>query len=76
MSCERLERDQHSSISGVGTPSTYSSPPVLNDAFPQADVQSLRGFHLRHRVHDRMSFWAVSDLNQAELIQFCEALEE
>jgi anti-sigma factor RsiW len=49
--------------------------PALNDVFPQANVQSLRGFHLHHWVHDRMSFWAVSDLNEAELTRFCEALE-
>jgi len=49
--------------------------PALNDVFTQANVQSLRGFHIHHWVHDRMSFWAVSDLNEAELTQFCEALE-
>ena len=49
--------------------------PALNDVFTHAGVQSLRGFHVRHWVHDRMSFWAVSDLNEAELTHFCEALE-
>jgi len=49
--------------------------PALNDMFTQASVQNLRGFHVRHWVRDRMSFWAVSDLNEAELTQFCEALE-
>ena len=49
--------------------------PALNDMFSQASVQNLRGFHVRHWVHDRMSFWAVSDLNEAELTRFCEALE-
>jgi anti-sigma factor RsiW len=49
--------------------------PALNDGFTRANVQSLRGFHIHHWVHDRMSFWAVSDLNEAELAQFCEALE-
>jgi anti-sigma factor RsiW len=49
--------------------------PAPDDGFTQASVQSLRGFHVHHWVHDRMSFWAVSDLNEAELTQFCEALE-
>ena len=49
--------------------------PAPNDVFTRANVQSLRGFHIHHWVHDRMAFWAVSDLNEAELTQFCEALE-
>ena len=49
--------------------------PALNDMFSQASVQNLRGFQVHHWVHDRMAFWAVSDLNEAELTQFCEALE-
>jgi anti-sigma factor RsiW len=49
--------------------------PALNDVFTRASVQRLRGFHIHHWVHDRMSFWAVSDLNEAELTRFCEALE-
>jgi len=46
-----------------------------NDRFPQAGLQSLRGFHVHHWVHDDLSFWAVSDLNEAEFTQFCAALE-
>jgi anti-sigma factor RsiW len=49
--------------------------PGPDDAFARADVRSVRGFHIRHWVRDGMSFWAVSDLNGPELIQFCEALE-
>jgi anti-sigma factor RsiW len=37
-------------------------------------VQSIRGFHVHHWTHDGMSFWAVSDLNDAELSQLCDAL--
>ena len=37
--------------------------------------ESVRGFHVHHWIRDGMSFWAVSDLNDAELTQFCEALE-
>ena len=49
--------------------------PALNDVFPETNVHSLRGFHIHHWVHDRISFWAVSDLNEAELTEFCKALE-
>ena len=49
--------------------------PALNDVVTRANVESLRGFHIHHWVHDRMSFWAVSDLNEAELTEFCKALE-
>jgi len=37
--------------------------------------QSLRGFHVRHWVRDHMTFWAVSDLNDAELTEFARALQ-
>jgi anti-sigma factor RsiW len=36
---------------------------------------SIRGFHVRHWVRDRMSFWAVSDLNDTELATFVRALQ-
>jgi anti-sigma factor RsiW len=48
---------------------------ALNEASPQANIRSLRGFHIHHWVHDGMVFWAVSDLNDAEFSQFCEAFE-
>jgi anti-sigma factor RsiW len=35
---------------------------------------SIRGFHLEHWIRDGMSYWAVSDLNAAELAQFRVAL--
>jgi anti-sigma factor RsiW len=37
-------------------------------------VLTVRGFNLRHWCHDGMSFWAVSDLNSAELGVFTSAL--
>jgi anti-sigma factor (TIGR02949 family) len=40
----------------------------------RASVQSIRGFHVRRWSRGGMSFVAVSDLNEAELTQFCEAL--
>ena len=38
------------------------------------DVRSVRGFQLRHWSRGGMSFWAVSDLNDAELAEFERAL--
>lgn len=38
------------------------------DAAPA--VESLRGFHVHHWIRNGMSFWAVSDLNDAELTEF------
>ena len=35
----------------------------------------VRGFQVHHWVRDRMAFWVVSDLNDAELIQFVRALQ-
>lgn len=35
-----------------------------------APAVTLRGFHLEHWIRDGMAFWAVSDLNAAELAQF------
>lgn len=40
------------------------------------DVRSIRGFQLRHWTQRGMSFWAVSDLNDAELDQFAAALRQ
>ena len=36
---------------------------------------AVRGFNLRHWIHNGMSFWAVSDLNSAELGEFASALQ-
>jgi anti-sigma factor RsiW len=38
-------------------------------------VLTVRGFNLRHWIHNGMSFWAVSDLNSAELGEFTSALQ-
>jgi anti-sigma factor (TIGR02949 family) len=48
--------------------------PERDDPFARADARSLRGFHIHHWTHDGMSFWAVSDLNDAELTAFVKAL--
>jgi anti-sigma factor RsiW len=39
------------------------------------ESQSIRGFHVRHWERDGMSFYAVSDLNDAELTEFARALD-
>jgi anti-sigma factor (TIGR02949 family) len=49
--------------------------PGRDGAFTRASTQSTRGFHVRHWVRQGMSFWAVSDLNETELSQFCDALK-
>ena len=35
---------------------------------------TVRGFNVRHWIHNGMSFWAVSDLNSGELGEFASAL--
>jgi anti-sigma factor RsiW len=39
-------------------------------------TESVRGFQVQHWARNGMSFWAVSDLNQAELSEFVHALEQ
>jgi anti-sigma factor RsiW len=45
----------------------------LADAAVNED--SVRGFHVRHWIHDGMEFWAVSDVNDTDLTRFARALE-
>ena len=40
------------------------------------DARSIRGFHVRHWIRAGMSFWAVSDLNDAELDEFVRLLRQ
>jgi anti-sigma factor RsiW len=44
-------------------------------AFARGYIRSVRGFHVHHWIHGGMAFWAVSDLNDAELSEFRRALE-
>jgi len=41
---------------------------------PAIEERSVRGFHVRHWTRGGMSFWAVSDLNDAELTEFSRLL--
>ena len=43
--------------------------------FARTYGRSIRGFNVHHWIHGDMSFWAVSDLNDAELTEFVRALE-
>jgi len=45
------------------------------DQTADRDARSIRGFQVRHWVRNGMSFWAVSDLNDAELDEFVRALQ-
>ena len=49
--------------------------PNQESALAATGAQSVRGFHVRHWIRDGMSFWAVSDLNDAELSEFARALQ-
>jgi anti-sigma factor (TIGR02949 family) len=56
------------------TINVFVSPPG-SDPSSRDVVLTVRGFNLRHWIHNGMSFWAVSDLNSAELGQFASALQ-
>ena len=49
--------------------------PERDDVSASGVTRAIRGFNVRHWVDEGMSFWAVSDLNETELTQFCRALE-
>jgi anti-sigma factor (TIGR02949 family) len=49
--------------------------PERGDPSTRDVVMAIRGFNLRHWIHNGMSFWAVSDLNSAELSEFASALQ-
>jgi anti-sigma factor RsiW len=50
--------------------------PEASDAAHSSDTRAIRGFHVRHWTRAGMSYWAVSDLNDAELDQFVHALQQ
>jgi anti-sigma factor (TIGR02949 family) len=47
--------------------------PASDTVAAPTDARTVRGFHVRHWIRDGMAFWAVSDLNDAELDQFVGA---
>jgi mycothiol system anti-sigma-R factor len=50
--------------------------PEASDAVGSSDARAIRGFHVRHWMRGGMSYWAVSDVNDAELDQFVHALQQ
>ena len=44
--------------------------PASDTVAASTDARTVRGFHVRHWIRGGMAFWAVSDLNDAELDQF------
>jgi len=49
--------------------------PVADGAAAEA-ARTVRGFQVRHWTRNGMSFWAVSDVNDAELSEFVRALRQ
>jgi anti-sigma factor RsiW len=49
--------------------------PEPSGAARSSDARAIRGFHVRHWMRAGMSYWAVSDVNDAELDQFVHALQ-
>ena len=49
--------------------------PEAADAVHSSDARAIRGFHVRHWTRAGMSYWAVSDVNDADLNQFVTLLE-
>jgi len=60
------QRRQHT-INVFVWPDTQPAPP---------EAESQRGFQVQHWTRGQMTFWAVSDLNQAELGEFARALQQ
>jgi anti-sigma factor RsiW len=50
--------------------------PEASDTVRSSDARAIRGFHVRHWTRGGMSYWAVSDVNDAELDQFVHALQQ
>jgi anti-sigma factor RsiW len=49
--------------------------PEASETIGSAEARAIRGFHVRHWTHAGMSYWAVSDVNDADLDQFVRALQ-
>lgn len=50
--------------------------PQAPDAIRSSDARAIRGFNVRHWTLGGMSYWAVSDVNDAELEQFVHGLQQ
>jgi anti-sigma factor RsiW len=54
-------------------PISLSIWPATDDAASD-DARTVRGFQVRHWTRNGMAFWAVSDVNDAELDEFVRGL--
>ena len=50
--------------------------PEASDAARSPAARAIRGFHVRHWTHAGMFYWAVSDVNDADLDQFVQLLQQ
>jgi anti-sigma factor RsiW len=50
--------------------------PEGSDTIRSPDARAIRGFHVRHWTRSGMAYWAVSDVNDADLDQFVHALQQ
>ena len=50
--------------------------PDASSASRASAARTIRGFHVRHWALAGMSYWAVSDVNDADLEQFVHALQQ
>jgi anti-sigma factor RsiW len=60
---------------GQHTINVFVWPDASNLAH-RSDARAIRGFHVRYWTHGGMSYWAVSDVNDADLDQFVQLLEQ
>jgi anti-sigma factor RsiW len=50
--------------------------PEASDVARSPAARAIRGFHVRSWTHVGMSYWAVSDVNDADLDQFVQLLQQ
>jgi len=50
--------------------------PEGSSAIRSSEARAIRGFHVRHWARGGMAYWAVSDVNDADLDQFVRALQQ
>jgi anti-sigma factor RsiW len=50
--------------------------PEGSDAIRSSEARAIRGFHVQHWTRGGMGYWAVSDVNDADLDQFVHALQQ
>jgi len=50
--------------------------PEGSNAVSSLEARAIRGFHVRHWTRGGMAYWAVSDVNDADLDQFVRALQQ